>query len=485
MPISPHWWFIALYCVALLAMGWLASKRSQESSLKDYYLAGGGLGTFALFFTLYATNYSGGSLFAVPGKAYREGLQVVPLIIGLTGVGVVLLLYAPKLYRIAQKQQFLTLGDFIEWRYNYRPLFYLVNALAVFSLVAYILSNLLAVGILLETATGGALSFSTSIIVVSFIMAFYESLGGMRSVVWTDIIQGTLLLMGTWIACVLAFSLEPAAPQALMDRLGEQQAMLVNGEFPIVTFISLSIVTMFAACVYPQKIQRIFAAKDLGTTKRAYWIMLFMPVVTLVPLTLVSMSAPAWVPGLEGRDTERVMLYVIAALDGEISWARMLLTLYLAAGIAAIMSTIDSALLTLGSMITNDSIRPRYPQLSQSRLQFIGKSLSWALMGLMVIASIIIPQSVWSVLIFMLEMMLQLVPAVIVGVWLPSLKGRPIFYGLIVGFAITLGGKLLGGDWAMPMGIHSGLIGFVVNLLIVFAGQRVLSGQDNSKAIGS
>jgi len=474
MPITPYWWFIALYCMALLLLGWIASKRSAESSLKDYYLAGGGLGTFALFFTLYATNYSGGSLFAVPGKAYREGLQVVPLIIGLTGVGVVLLLYAPKLYRIAQRQQFLTLGDFIQWRYEYKPLFYMVNALAVFSLVAYILSNLLAVGILLETATGGALSFSASIIVVSFIMAFYESLGGMRSVVWTDIIQGSLLLIGTWVACTLAFALEPAAPEALMERLDEQRIMLMEGEFPLVTFVSLSIVTMFAACVYPQKIQRIFAAKDLGTTKKAYWIMLFMPVVTLVPLTLVSMSAPAWVEGLEGRDTERVMLYVIAELDGQISWARMLLTLYLAAGIAAIMSTIDSALLTLGSMITNDSIRPRFPQLSQSRLQLIGKALSWILMALMVVASIIIPQSVWSVLIFMLEMMLQLVPAVIVGVWVPSLKGRPVFYGLVVGLLITVGFKLLGGPWAMPLGVHSGLIGFIINLMIIFSGQALL-----------
>ena len=466
MSIAPYWWFIALYSFSLLAIGYVAARSSKESSLKDYYLAGASLGPIALFFTLYATNYSGGSLFGIPGKAYRSGLEVAPMIVGLTGVGVVLLLYAPKLYRIARENNFLTMGDFVKWRYDYRPLVWLVNALAVFSLTAYILSNLLAVGLLLETASDGFLSFGLSIIIVATIMAIYESLGGMRSVVWSDIIQGALLLIGALFACFLALSFEPKAMPALLDSLAQQQQKLIDGEFPIVTFVSLSIVTMFAACVYPQKIQRIYAAKDLETTKTAYKVMLFMPIITLIPLTLVSMSAPAWVSGLEGRDTERVMLYVIAALDEHIIGARLLLTLYLAAGVAAIMSTIDSALLTLGSMITHDGIRPRYPELSQAKLQKTGKTLSWLLMIIMVIAAIYLPSSVWGVLVLMLEVMLQLTPAILLGVWLPQLKGQGLFLGMLCGLIVTIVLKS-SETFAMPLGIHAGLWGVSLNLLIV------------------
>jgi Na+/proline symporter len=467
MPIAPYWWFIALYSLSLLLIGWYASRASVESSLKDYYLAGASLGPVALFFTLYATNYSGGSLFGIPGKAYRTGLEVAPMIVGLTGVGLVLLAYAPKLYRIAKEQDFLTLGDFIQWRYQYRPLFWLVNALAIFSLTAYVLTNLLAVGLLLETASDGAISFSVSIISVAIIMAIYESMGGMRSVVWSDIIQGALLLIGALCACVLAFIFEPKAVPALVDALAAQQEKFIAGEFPVVTFISLSIVTMFAACVYPQKIQRIYAAKNLQTTLTAYKVMLFMPLITLVPLTMVAMAAPAWVPGLEGRDTERVMLYVIAELDQHIVGARFLLTLYLAAGVAAIMSTIDSALLTLGSMITHDGIRPNYPEVSQRKLQKMGKLLSWGLMIPMVVAAINLPSSVWSLLVFMLEIMLQLTPAVLLGVWLPALRGRAMFVGMLIGLSVTLGLKFVDGG-SMPLGIHSGLWGVIINLLVVF-----------------
>lgn len=468
MPIGPHWWFIALYSLSLLIIGWHAARSARESSLKDYYLAGASLGPVALFFTLYATNYSGGSLFAVPGKAYRAGLEVAPLIVGLTGVGVVLLLYAPRLYRIAQQQQFLTLGDFIQWRYQYRPLLWLVNGLAVFSLLAYVLSNLLAVGLLLETASNGAISFSLAVVVVALVMAIYESLGGMRSVVWSDIIQGTLLLLGSLLACALALLFEPKAMPALVAELSQQRALLATGQFPVVPFISLSIVTMFAACVYPQKIQRIYAAKDLNTTRNAYKLMLFMPLITLVPLTLVSMAAPAWVPELQGRDSERVMLYVIAALDQHIIGARFILTVYLAAGIAAIMSTIDSALLTLGSMITHDGIRPNYPQLSQQQLQVIGKRLTWLLMIPMVVAAIYLPSSVWTLLILMLEVMLQLAPAVLLGVWMPQLPGKALFLGMACGLTITLCLKFIEG-YSMPLGVHPGLWGAIANLLLVFA----------------
>ena len=472
MPVTPLWWFIAIYSLLLLLLGWLAGRSSRESSLKDYYLAGGALGPIALFFTLFATNYSGGSLFAVPGRAYSAGLQVLPLMLGLTGVGVILLLYAPRLYVIAREQRFITLGDFIHWRYRYRPLFWLVNALAVFSLVAYMLTNLLAVGLLLETASNGAVSFAVGVIAVALIMACYESLGGMRSVVWTDILQGTLLLAGALLAVGLTFFYEPLAVSSLEIQLAAQWQLLQAGEFPLVNFLSLTVVTMFAACVYPQKIQRIYAARSLRTTRQAYWVMLFMPVVTLLPLTLVSMSAAGWIEGLSGRDTERIMLYVIASLDQHISWAPLLLTVYLAAGIAAIMSTIDSALLTLGSMVTNDVIRTRWPALSQAGLQRIGKLLAWVLMAVMVVAAILLPQSVWSVLVLMLEVMLQLAPAVLLGVWWRSVSGPAMFAGLLAGLSLTLMLKVAG---QTPLTLHAGLWGVMLNLVVVLLCQSCIA----------
>ena len=64
---------IGLYLLMLPVIGIIGRRMSQERTLRDFYLAGGGLTALPLFFTLYATQYSGNTLFGFAGNAYREG----------------------------------------------------------------------------------------------------------------------------------------------------------------------------------------------------------------------------------------------------------------------------------------------------------------------------------------------------------------------------------------------------------------------------
>ena len=84
------------YMLSLLVIGAWARRASAESSLRDYYLAGGSLGVFGLFFTLYATQYSGISFFALPDKAYRDGVMAAAFIFGVMGIVLVYQLYASR-----------------------------------------------------------------------------------------------------------------------------------------------------------------------------------------------------------------------------------------------------------------------------------------------------------------------------------------------------------------------------------------------------
>jgi len=65
--------FIGLYLVSLLVIGYIAKRAQRDQSLGDFYLAGRGLGTLVLLFTLYATQYSGNTVLGYPGEAYRLG----------------------------------------------------------------------------------------------------------------------------------------------------------------------------------------------------------------------------------------------------------------------------------------------------------------------------------------------------------------------------------------------------------------------------
>ena len=114
--------FISLYLLSLIGIGWIGRKARTEHSLKDFYLAGPGIGFFVLFLTLFATQYSGNTLFAFSSRGYSIGFAWLTSIHFMTAILVGFLIFAPKLYLLAKKHDFVTPTDYIDKRFNYPPL---------------------------------------------------------------------------------------------------------------------------------------------------------------------------------------------------------------------------------------------------------------------------------------------------------------------------------------------------------------------------
>jgi len=191
--------FLIVYLVSLIGVGIVGLLRSKEKSMQDFYLGGAGFGVGILFLTMYATQYSGNSLIGFAGSAYRNGwffLVSVTFMIAIVGG---YMLYAPKLYLLSKKHRFITIGDYIRHRYEHRFLTNIIVTIGILALSNYMLTNLKAIGYILNYVTGGSIGFAEGIIAMAIIMVIYETLGGMRSVAWTDAIQGVLLLAGVLI----------------------------------------------------------------------------------------------------------------------------------------------------------------------------------------------------------------------------------------------------------------------------------------------
>jgi len=177
--------FLVLYLVSLIGVGIVGLLKSKENTMQDFYLGGAGFGVSILFLTMYATQYSGNSLIGFAGSAYRNGwffLVSVTFMIAIVGG---YMLYAPKLYALSQKHRFITMGDYIRFRYKHKLLTYLIVGIGILALSNYMLTNLKAIGYILNYVTGGSIGFAEGIIGMAIIMVIYESLGGMRSVALT------------------------------------------------------------------------------------------------------------------------------------------------------------------------------------------------------------------------------------------------------------------------------------------------------------
>lgn len=473
-------YIVVVYLASLLVVGWLANRSRRDNSVKDFYLAGSSLGFVSLFFTMYATQYSGNTLLALPGKAYRTGLTSLGVMFAVMGVALVYSVFAPRLNQLAKSHQFITMGDFIQWRYQSKLLRSLVNVVLVITLVNYALGNFKAVGLLLESASGGVVSFSTAILCLAVVMAIYESLGGMRAVVWTDIIQGLLLMVGCLVIFVCVSSISETSSVTRLDGFMQSLHDFATNQWQFSQFFSLIVLIGVGAAVYPQAIQRIYAAKNAVTMRRSYRLMFFMPLLTTLPMILVGISVSEWLPSLDKQQSEQATIFAIQRVIEFYPAMSWLLILCIAAALAAIMSTIDSALLSLGSTVTTDFLAPYLNTLSQDKVRQVTRVVSWLLMAMVALLAIYLPQTIWALMVFKFELLIQLAPAIILGVRFTKFGANAMINGLLAGVLVAVVIKITAGSL---LGVHAGVWGLLCNLAVILLSHRLVDKRSVNEVV--
>ena len=464
-------WFLVAYLASLILIGFAGKFAAKEESLKDFYLGGKGFGVGVLFLTMYATQYSGNSLIGFAGSAYRNGWFFLVGVTFMIAIVAGYLLYAPKLYPISKKHGFITVGDYINFRYNSQTLTYLVVGISIFALSNYMLTNLKAIGYIMEYVTGGGIGFAEGIIFMAIIMVIYETLGGMRSVAWTDAIQGVLLFIGVIIifaVVIMNYGTLDANTQLFLQNKPTlfSDITLANQ----ISWISVVILIFFGISVYPQAIQRIYSAKNETTLRRSLSLMVVMPLLTTLPLIIIAIIGSAHFPDLDKAGSEQIILLMLNKLT-HIEGMSIVITIFVAAAIAAIMSTVDSAMLAIASLFTQDIYHKQNPQASQKRLTYVGKVFSWGIMALMVMLAIKLPSTIWWLIQMKLEILVHIAPAIMLGLHFKKLSHKSIIYGLLTGVGITLL-FLLTSLPSKPFGFHAGVIGLVFNFVVIYFHHR-------------
>lgn len=472
--------FLAAYLAMMIVLGYVARARRRDNSMSSFYLAGKDLGALVLFFTLYATQYSGNTLIGYPGEAYRLGYAWIMSIGFMMSIVVAYLLFAPPLYNASRQWRFVTPGDWITHRFGSSGLTLFAGVLFVVAISNYLLAQLLAVGHIVAGLSGGAIPFWAGVVVLGIIILFYETLGGMQAVAWTDCIQGLLLFAG------LLGMLAAVIPGS--DRLGEATAWIIAnqpekaalpGGDTIRTWISTILLVGFAAAVYPQAIQRIFAARSARSLKRSFTFMAFMPLVTISAVVLVGILAIPQLSGLEGIETDQVMPRLLRIWAAESLWLYVMTVLVLTGIVAAIMSTADSVLLSLSSLLVKDVLgRYRIGSLPEDRLTVWGKRLSWLIMAVLVLIALTPDLTLWGLIELKMEVLIQTAPLFVLGVLWPRFNATGAAAGMAAGTLLAAGLTLAGPG--KVWGWHAGVLGLALNVTVgvcvSWAGRRRAAG---------
>jgi len=452
---------LVFYLIVLAVIAEVARRARSDDSPSDHFLAGRQLGTLVLFLTLYATAYSGNSLLGYPGRVMMSIIVVFHAL-------------APRLRLAAVTEGFLTPGDWVRHRFPRAPgggavsraLLLSVALLMTLALANFLLAQLKAMGYVTSQVTGGAVPYEYGVIGLAAVVLLYETLGGMRAVAWTDAAQGVLMFFGL-AALLIWIVLQAGGLEAVSRSVGEirPDAIAVPDAATCANWFSTIALLGLASVIYPQAIQRIYAARSASALKQSFAAMTFMPLVTTLVVTLIGIAAIARIDASSGIASDAVMPALLRDWAAGGHWHALGAVLVFLGALAAIMSTADSCLLSLGAMLARDVLAGSG---TDARTTRAGKRLAAVLVVAMIPLALRRDVTLWRLIELKMELLIQCVPAFLLALHWRGLAAGPTLAGLLVGTVFSVCLTVL--DVPRIAGVHVGVLGLVLNALVAVAG---------------
>ena len=366
---------IIVYLCLLVAVG--AYKIKSVKSSEDFMVAGRSLHWYVLVGTLLATWMGSGSLFSGAGLGYRNGLAGL-WSSGGAWFGIALIYFISSRIRNFGK---VTVPDIFEVRYGKFAAIMatITTVIAYTTIVSY---QFRGGGKVLSMVSDGIVSMETGIIVTALFAISYTVLAGMFSVVYTDVINGILMTIGTFSALIflvikvggineIILVAESAGKWQWFGNWNAERVGDISG--PIIA-ISFFVPTMLLLMGDANMYQRLFSAKNAGSAKKAvfYWIIgviILESVISMLGLTGYVAAQKGIIPDLvQQAQSGLTDINTISMLEARQSGSEavipaiarysglpLILGLLLASTMMAIIvSTADSFLLIPATNLTRD-----------------------------------------------------------------------------------------------------------------------------------
>lgn len=343
--MNPMYVTFGLYLLGMIVVGAIFCKKSK--TVNDYLLGGRGLGSWVTALSAQASDMSGWLLMGLPGAIYIAGAGDVWVAIGLL-IGTLLnwIFIAPRLRIYTEKCNSLTLSSFFAERFrDPTSLLRAVSAIIVLLFFTiYAASGLVASGKLFNSMFG--MKYEYAVLLGTAVILIYTTLGGYLAVCWTDLFQGALMFVALIVVPILAYNNIPA--NADMTKMTLNLFPDGFGSMAILSIISCAVWGL-GYCGQPHILTRFMSIKSVKLLPRTITIAMIWVTISLAAAVAVGLISRPLFTNLAKGESEKVFIMMV----NNFCWS-WFAGLFLAAILAAIMSTIDSQLLVSSSTLTSD-----------------------------------------------------------------------------------------------------------------------------------
>jgi SSS family solute:Na+ symporter len=359
-PASPTPLYIIIGYLALLLVLGTISARMFRGTSSDYFVASRSIGPFMLLMSVFGTTMTAFALVGSTAKSFDLGIGVYGLMASWSGLihAAVFFLIGIKLWAIGKRYGYITQIQYFRDRFESRALGYMLFPVLVLLVMPYLLVGLLGAGSFIRgvtrgmypemfSETGGAVPPWLTALVICAVVLYYVFYGGVRSAAWANTFQTIVfMVMGLVAFYMIARALGgPAeASRAVIEHSPEHAAregMISRTQFLTYCFIPLSV------GMFPHLFQHWLTVIAHPICIMIVWL----------PCILIGIWAAAKVAS--GELPSPASSNAVLGLMVNRFVPSDLLTGLLSAGVlAAIMSSLDSQFVCIGSMFTNDIVIP-------------------------------------------------------------------------------------------------------------------------------
>jgi len=362
---------LAAYLAFILWKGFSYVKAHDNA--EDYFLAGRTLVWPLIGLSLFASNMSSSSLVGLAGSGYETGISVYSYE---WMAAIVLIIFAVFFLPFYLKTKVYTMPEFLEKRYDSKARYYF-SALTIIGNIGIDTAATLYAGALVIQIIFPQIELWQSILVLAVLSGLYTIAGGLKAVVFTDAFQAIILVIGSIIITVLAFikvgswdtvfNVTPIEHFSIIQPIGD----------PFLPWPGLITGVLLLGFYFWSTnqfiVQRALGAKD---KKHGQWGSLFAGLLKLTVLFIMVF------PGIFARvlypDIEKANLVYPTLLFDLLPPG--LLGLVLAGLLAAMMSSIDSALNSASTLVTMDFVNKIKPNISSEGLMWVGRAVTFVFM---------------------------------------------------------------------------------------------------------
>lgn len=412
---------LIIYLALVLSIGVLSHKFFQKTG-EDYFVASRNISWFMLLMSLFGTHMTAFSILGASGEAYHRGIGVFALMASSSAIVVpcVFLFIGTRLWQIGKRFGYMTQVQYFRDRWESNGLGLLVFIVLVLLLIPYLLIGVMGGGDTLAKITENKIPKWLGGLLICAVVLCYVTYSGMRGTAWVNTFQTLIFMILGGVTFVVIMNRMGGFSNALAKidtSLLMQTDHIKPLELLTYTCIPLSV------GMFPHIFSHCLTAKDVGTFR---YPIIFYPLciaIVWIPSVLLGILGNIDFPDLKGPEANTVLIQMIR------QHAPGVLAGFLGAGVfAAIMSSLDSQSLSLGSMFTHDIVRPYLrkrgqEQMSEKQQVWVGRLFVICILCITYIISLIATPSIFKLAIWSFTGFSGLFPIVVAALfWKQSTK---------------------------------------------------------------